>query len=81
MSRHMSPRRLPLVLALLAVAATSQGCLAVAAGGAVVGAGAAVVGTTGKVVVGAGKAVIPGESKKDREAREFKEWKKSQRDG
>ena len=71
MSRHMSPRRLPLVLALLAVAA----------GGAVVGAGAAVVGTTGKVVVGAGKAVIPGESKKDREEREFKEWKKSQRDG
>jgi hypothetical protein len=40
-----------------------------------------VVGTTGKVVVGAGKAVIPGESKKDREEREFKEWKKSQRDG
>lgn len=75
------PRRLPLVLALVAVAATSQGCLAVAAGGAVVGAGAAVVGTTGKVVVGAGKAVIPGESKKDREKREFKEWKKQQRDG
>jgi hypothetical protein len=72
-------RRLPLVLALLAVATTSQGCLAVAAGGAVVGAAGAVVGTTGKVVVGAGKAVIPGESKKDREKREFKEWKKSQR--
>lgn len=77
----MPARRLPLVLALLIVAAISQGCLAVAAGGAVVGAGAAVVGTTGKVVVGAGKAVIPGESKKDREKREFKEWKKAQRDG
>ncbi|MDR7116751.1 hypothetical protein [Caulobacter sp. BE254] len=77
----MVPRRLPFVLALVAIATTSQGCLAVAAGGAVVGAGAAVVGTTGKVVVGAGKAVIPGESKKDREEREFKEWKKAQRDG
>jgi hypothetical protein len=40
-----------------------------------------VVGTTGKVVVATGKAVIPGESKKDREKREFKEWKKSQRGG
>ncbi len=79
MSRPMSPRRLPLVLALLAVALSAQGCLAVAAGGAVVGAAGAVVGTTGKVVVGAGKAVIPGESKKDREKREFKEWKKQQR--
>jgi hypothetical protein len=77
----MFVRRLPFALALLAVAATSQGCLAVAAGGAVVGAAGAVVGTTGKVAVGAGKAVIPGESKKDREKREFKAWKKAQRDG
>uniref|UniRef100_B0SW45 Lipoprotein n=1 Tax=Caulobacter sp. (strain K31) TaxID=366602 RepID=B0SW45_CAUSK len=76
----MFPRRLPLALALLAVTVTSQGCLAVAAGGAVVGATGAVVGTTGKVVVATGKAVIPGESKKDREKREFKAWKKSQRD-
>lgn len=81
MPRSMSPRRLPLALVLLAVAATSQGCLAVAAGGAVVGATGAVVGTTAKVAVGAGKAVIPGESKKDREKREFKEWKKAQREG
>jgi hypothetical protein len=72
----MFVRRLPLLLTLLAVAAGAQGCLAVAAGGAVVGAAGTVVGTTGKVVVGAGKAVIPGESKKDREKREFKEWKK-----
>ena len=50
----MSARRLPLALALLIVATASQGCLAVAAGGAVVGATAAVVGTTGKVAVGAG---------------------------
>ena len=77
----MSARRLPLVLTLLAVAVASQGCLAVAAGGAVVGAAGAVVGTTGKVVVATGKAVIPGESKKDREKREFKEWKKQQRGG
>jgi hydroxymethylglutaryl-CoA reductase len=77
----MSARRLPLALVLLIVAAASQGCLAVAAGGAVVGATGAVVGTTGKVVVATGKAVIPGESKKDREKREFKEWKKSQRGG
>lgn len=81
MSRQISPRRLPLVLALLVVAATGQGCLVAAAGGAVVDATGAVVGTTGKVVVGAGKAVIPGESKKDREKREFKAWKKAQRDG
>lgn len=74
-------RRLPLVLTLLAVALSTQGCLAVAAGGAVVGAAGAVVGTTGKVVVAGGKAVIPGESKKDREKREYKAWKKQQRDG
>ncbi len=74
----MTPRRLPLALALLAIAATSQGCLAVAAGGAVVGAAGTVVGATGKVVVATGKAVIPGESKKDREKREFKAWKKQQ---
>ncbi len=77
----MVPRRLPLALLLLAVATTGQGCLAVAAGGAVIGATGAVVGTAGKVVVGAGKAVIPGESKQDREKREFKEWKKAQREG
>ena len=75
----MFQSRLALALVLLTVAATSQGCLAVAAGGAVVGATGAVVGTTGKVVVATGKAVIPGESKKDREKREFKEWKKSRR--
>jgi hypothetical protein len=77
----MTPRLLPLALVLSAVAVTSQGCLAVAAGGAVVGAAGTVVGTTGKVVVATGKAVIPGESKKDREKREFKEWKKQQRGG
>ncbi len=65
----MFPRRLPLALALLTVATTSQGCLAIAAGGAVVGAAGAVVGTTGKVVVATGKAVIPGDSNKDHEKR------------
>ncbi len=77
----MTPRFALIALSLLTVAVGAQGCLAVAAGGAVVGATGAVVGTTGKVVVGAGKAVIPGESKKDREKREFKEWKKQQREG
>ncbi len=77
----MFPRRLPLALVLLTIAATSQGCLAVAAGGAVVGATGAVAGATGKVAVATGKAIIPGESKKDREKREFKEWKKAHREG
>ena len=72
-------RRLPLVLTLLAIAATNQGCLVAAAGGAVVGAAGAVVGTTRKVVVATGKAVVPGESKKDREKREYKDWKRSRR--
>jgi hypothetical protein len=31
-------------------------------------------------VVATGKAVIPGESKSDREKREFREWKKSRGD-
>jgi hypothetical protein len=74
----MTVRRAALTLCLLAVALSAQGCLAVAAGGAVVGATGAVVGTGAKVVVATGKAVIPGESKKDREKREFKEWKKQQ---
>ncbi|MDG2529957.1 hypothetical protein [Caulobacter endophyticus] len=77
----MRASRLLLVPLLLAIAAGAQGCLAVAAGGAVVGATGAVVGTAGKVAVGTGKAIIPGESKKDREKREFREWKKAQRDG
>jgi hypothetical protein len=75
----MRASRLLLVPALLGVAIGAQGCLAAAAGGAVVGATGAVVGTAGKVAVGTGKAIIPGESKKDREKREFKEWKKAQR--
>ncbi len=77
----MRVSRLLLVPALLAVAVGAQGCLAGAVAGAAVGTAGAVVGTTGKVVVGAGKAVIPGESKKDREKREFREWKKAQRNG
>lgn len=76
----MSASRLLLAPALLSAAIGLQGCLAVAAGGAVVGATGAVVGATGKAAVGVGKAVIPGESKKDREKREYREWKKAQRD-
>jgi hypothetical protein len=77
----MTPRPIVLALTLAVVALGAQGCLAVAAGGAVVDATGAVVGTGAKVVVATGKAVVPGESKKDREKREFKEWKKSQRGG
>jgi hypothetical protein len=77
----MTPRPIVLALTLAAVTLGAQGCLAVAAGGAVVDATGAVVGTGAKVVVATGKAVVPGESKKDREKREFKEWKKSQRGG
>ncbi|MFT4254606.1 MAG: hypothetical protein QM608_19230 [Caulobacter sp.] len=73
----MRVSRLLLVPALMAVAVGAQGCLAGAVAGAAVGTAGAVVGTTGKVVVGAGKVVIPGESKKDREKREFREWKKA----
>ena len=73
----MTPRSLLLALSLTVLALGVQGCLAVAAGGAVVGAAGAVVGTTGKGVVATGKAVIPGESKKDRDKREFKDWQKS----
>lgn len=75
----MTPRPLLLAVALTAIALGTQGCLVAAVGGAVVGTAGAVVGTTGKVVVGAGKAVIPGESRKDREKREYKEWKKARR--
>ncbi|KSB89933.1 hypothetical protein AS593_03250 [Caulobacter vibrioides] len=75
----MRASRLLLVPALLAVALGAQGCLAGAVAGAAVDTAGAVVGTTGKVVVAGGKAVIPGESKKDREKREFREWKKAQR--
>lgn len=77
----MIVRRFPLVLALLAIAATGQGCLVAAAGGAVVGTAGAVVGATGKVAVATGKAIIPGESQKDREKRDYKQWKKSRRNG
>jgi hypothetical protein len=37
------------------------------------------VGTGVKVVGAVGRAVVPGESKKDREAREFKAWQKAQK--
>jgi len=76
----MRLRRAALALSLLTAAAGLQGCLAVAAGGAVVDATGAVVGTGAKVVVATGKAVIPGESREDREKREFKAWKKQQGD-
>jgi hypothetical protein len=51
-----------------------QGCVAA---GAAMGATGAVVGTGAKVVGAVGRVVVPGESKKDREAREFKAWQKA----
>jgi len=51
-----------------------SGCVAVAATGVLVGVTGAVVGTGAKAVVATGKAIIPGESKADREKREYREW-------
>jgi hypothetical protein len=78
--RFMRVRRVAFALSLLTLAASLQGCLVAAAGGAVVDATGAVVGTGAKVVVATGKAVVPGESRKNREKREFKAWKKQQGD-
>ena len=53
-----TPNRVRLTLiggALIVMALSTQGCLAMAAGGAVVGAAGVVVGTAGAVTVGAAK--------------------------
>lgn len=63
-------KSLAVIMAVLALG----GCVAVAVGGAVVGATGAVVGAGAKAVVATGKAIIPGESKADREKREYREW-------
>ncbi len=62
------------IIVILSVCLGLQGCIVV---GAAVGATGAVVGTGIKVVGAVGRAVVPGESKKDREAREFKAWQKA----
>ncbi len=64
------------ILMILTTCLALQGCIVA---GAAVGAAGAVVGTGVKVVGAVGRAAIPGESKKDREAREFKAWKKAQK--
>ncbi len=64
------------ILMILTACLALQGCIVA---GAAVGATGAVVGTGVKVVGAVGRAIIPGESKKDREAREFKAWKKAQK--
>jgi len=61
-------------LAVLVAGLALSGCVAAAVGGAVVGVTGAVVGTGTKAVVATGKAIIPGESKADREKREYREW-------
>ena len=48
-------RRMSMIGVLIAMALSTQGCLAMAAGGVVVGAAGAVVGTAGAVTVGAAK--------------------------
>ena len=53
---------------------TLSACVAAAAAGAVVGVTGAVVGTGARAIVATGKAIIPGESKADREKREYREW-------
>ena len=81
----MTAQRLISAAALAALGLTLQGCMAAAAVGTVAG---TVIGVTGTVVGGAakvggraavatGKAVIPGESDKDRDKREYEEWKRS----
>ena len=62
------------IIVILSTCLALQGCIVA---GAAVGATGAVVGTGVKVVGAVGRAVIPGESKKDREAREFKAWQKA----
>jgi hypothetical protein len=59
---------------ILIICLALQGCVAA---GAAVGVTGAVVGTGVKTAGAVGRAVIPGESKKAREAREFKAWKKA----
>jgi hypothetical protein len=62
------------VIAVVLAGLALSGCVAAAAAGAVVGVTGAVVGTGTKAVVATGKAIIPGESKADREKREYREW-------
>lgn len=62
------------IAALVALGFSLSGCLAAAAAGAAVGVTGAVVGTGTKVVAATGRAIIPGESKKEREKREYREW-------
>lgn len=62
------------IIVVLTSCVALQGCIVA---GAAVGATGAVVGTGVRVVGAVGRAVIPGESKKDREAREFKAWQKA----
>jgi hypothetical protein len=81
----MTAQRLISTAAILALGLALQGCLAASAVGTVAG---TAIGLTGAVVGGAakvggraavatGKAVIPGESAKDRDKREYEEWKRS----
>ncbi len=70
--------RLSLVTLAVCCALGLQGCLVA---GLALGAGGTVIGTGAKVAVATAKAVIPGESKADREKREFKAWQKAKKTG
>jgi len=81
----MTAKRLMSTVALVALGLSLQGCIAASAVGMVAGTAIGVTGAVvggaakvgGKAVVATGKAVIPGESAKDREKREYEEWKRS----
>lgn len=81
----MITHRLISAAALAALGLSLQGCMAASAVGTVAGTAIGVTGAVvggaakvgGKAVVATGKAVIPGESAKDRDKREYEEWKRS----
>jgi hypothetical protein len=81
----MTVQRLMSTAALIALGLSLQGCVAASAVGMVAGTAIGVTGAVvggaakvgGKAVVATGKAVIPGESAKDRDKREYEEWKRS----
>lgn len=64
------------IIVILSACLVLQGCILA---GAAVGATGAMVGTGVKVVGAVGRAMVPGERKKDREAREFKAWQRAQK--
>ena len=71
---HLRP--LILTTAVIALGLSLQGCIVA---GAAVGATKTVVHTGTRVVVATGRAITPGESREQRDKREYKAWKKARR--